>query len=88
MAKYELTFLFDKKNEEMIEAIEKMLEEVKAKIVSKEDWGVKRLAYIVKGLKEAHYVYFEAEITEKDMIKLMARIRLNEKIIRELIVRV
>lgn len=86
-SKYELTFLFDKKDSDLIEKIEAMLKSVKATEVRKEDWGVRRLAYPIKKLKEAHYVYFEAEMEPEMVVKLNKKIRLEERIIRELIVK-
>ena len=87
MAKYELTFVFDKKDKDLIEVIEKMLDDMKAKDVKKEDWGVRKLAYPVRKLREAYYLYFEAEINPAKIVKLNQSIKLEERIIRNLIVR-
>lgn len=87
MQKYEITFLFDKKHKDFDKELEKMLESVKAKIVKKEDWGVKKLAYPIKKLTEAHYIFFEIEIDQKKVATLSNKIRLEERIIRDLMVK-
>ena len=88
MAKYELTFLFDKSKGEMVEKLEEMLGKVKAKDVKKEDWGVKPLTYKIAGLSEAHFVHFRADINPSKLSDLNRFIRLDDRIIRDLVVRV
>jgi len=88
MQKYEITFLFDKKHKDFDKELEKMLESVKAKVIKKDDWGVKKLSYPIMKLTEAAYVFFEVEINPKKIADLNTKIRLEERIIRELIVRV
>ncbi len=87
MQKYEITVLFDKKDKDIIEKVEKMLTSIKAKKVKKEDWGLKKLAYPIKKLTEANYVFFEAEIEQDKLADLAAKIKLEEGIIRSLIVK-
>jgi small subunit ribosomal protein S6 len=88
MAKYEITFVFSKDNKILVEALKKDLESAKAKIIKEEDWGVKPLAYPIDKKTEAAYLYFEVEIEPAKIKKLEEKLRLEEALIRHLIVRV
>jgi len=88
MAKYELTFVFDKNNKELAKKLEAMLKDAKAEVVKKEDWGVKPLAYPINKKEEAKFLYFEIEASPAQAKSLEERIRLEESIMRSLLVRV
>lgn len=87
MAKYELTFIFDKDNKDLPKRLEGHLKDVKAKIEKEEDWGVKSLAYPIKKRTEAKYLYFEAEIEPAMAKELEGKIKLEETLLRDLIVK-
>lgn len=56
--------------------------------LTREDlWGVKSLAYEIKHNSKAYYAYFEFETTPEAIITLDKNIRLNEDILRYLIVK-
>ncbi|MGI5827506.1 MAG: 30S ribosomal protein S6 [Patescibacteria group bacterium] len=88
MAKYELTFVFDKKNKELPKRLEDFIKSAKAKVIKEEDWGVKSLAYPINKLEEAKYLYFKVEAEPKTIKELEEKIRLEEDLLRSLVVRV
>ena len=88
MAKYEITLVFDKDNKKIIDGFRKYFEELKVKVVKEEDWGVKPLAYPIKKREEAGYFYFEIEVDTKKIKKLEDKIKLEEGLLRYLVVRV
>ena len=87
MAKYELTFIYDKSNKKIIERLKSYINSVKAKVVKEEDWGVKPLAYPIKKFTEAAYIYFEIEIDPGKLKKLEEKIKVEEELLRHLLVR-
>lgn len=87
MAKYEITFLFDKGNKKVVERLKSYISESKAKIVKEEDWGVKSLAYPIKKHTEAAYLYYEIELDTKNIKNLEEKIKLEEELLRYLVVR-
>ena len=88
MSKYELTFLLPKEDKTQANKLEKLIEATKAKIVKKEDWGVKKLAYSIKKFAEAKYLFFTIETEPAQIKQLEGKIKLEEKILRHLIIRV
>lgn len=87
MAEYELTFIFPKENKEMSKTIADYLKKAKAEIKIKEDWGVKTLAYPIKKQTEAYYLYFEVEMNPASLKTLEFDIKLDEVLLRSLVVR-
>lgn len=69
-----------------IAKIEKLVEQAKGKIVKRDNWGKKRLAYRVNKLDFAVYVYFEISIEPAGVAQLDNTLRLSEEILRHLIV--
>ncbi|NMB57418.1 30S ribosomal protein S6 [Candidatus Beckwithbacteria bacterium] len=88
MKKYELTFVYQKDLKDVEKNLEKILDSVKAKIVKKEDWGVKKLAYAIKKQTEAKYLYFEIELEADKTKELENKIKLEENLLRYLIIAV
>ena len=88
MAKYELTFLFDKNKKDMPSILEKYIKDTGAKKITQDDWGVKPLAYQIKKRDQAQYLHFTAEIDPGKISSLEQAIRLDENLLRHLIVRV
>lgn len=82
--KYEILIMMlpdlkDDKRQELILKIEKILD---GKIVKKEDWGLKNLAYKIKHQEQAYYLlyYLETEIDNLNKFKKMSAI--NKEIMR------
>lgn len=88
MQKYTLTVLV---NEKVSEADRNAaFDEIKksfSNLVKEDLWGVRSLSYDIKHMNKAFYAYFEFEAEPTAIITLDKNIRLNEDIIRYLIVK-
>ncbi len=73
-----------KLNEEII----KLIEDDGGSIVKTEDMGKRRMAYRIKKFTEGYYYLFEVENSGKAIAEVERRMRVNDKIIRYLTVRV
>jgi len=90
MVVYELTCLLDpkiKERKKLIAKIEKWITGIGGKIKKKEDWGKKELAYRIGKNTEAFYFFWKFEAEKEKINKLFPKIKLEEKIIRHLLVR-
>jgi small subunit ribosomal protein S6 len=58
-----------------------------AKLLKKEDWGLRTLAYPVKKAKKAHYVLIEMECPPAAIHEMERNMRFNEEVLRFLTVR-
>jgi len=86
MKKYELTILFAKDNKEAESATTAILKGLGVKKIKSNSWGVKPLAYPIKKHTEALYIYFEFEADTKTAKELGLKLKLQENIIRSLLV--
>ena len=89
MQKYTLTVLIKEKLTEadrnnLFESFKKSF----SNLIREDLWGVRSLAYSIKHNNKAFFAHFEFEAEPKAIITLDKNIRLNEDIIRHLIVRV
>ena len=85
---YSLTILINNKVDE--KGREGVINGVKkdfGNLVKEDLWGVRSLAYEIKHMDKAFYANFEFEAEPEAIIKLDKNIRLNEDIIRYLIVK-
>lgn len=93
MNKYELMFIVRTDMEEseikkIAESMKKVLTDKNAKILEEKAMGQRELAYEVKKMKTGYYFLFIAEATS-DAINEFDRVsRINENILRHLIVKV
>jgi len=92
MQKYELTVVLPgkttaAKKKNAVSRIEKIVETLGGKIIKSEDWGEKELAYKIAKNTSGVYLYFELEITKKAISGLNDKIKLEDGIIRHLLVR-
>lgn len=88
MQKYTLTVLINEKVSEVdrngiFEAIKKNF----TNLIKEDFWGVRSLSYEIKHASKAFYAYFEFEVEPTGVITLDKNLRLNEDIIRYLIVK-
>ena len=85
---YELTVLFPlqlKERDKTQEALKKEIE--KAGIIEKEeDWGEKKLAYPIKKNERGHFYFYELRTSPEKIKTLDGWLKLNENILRYLIV--
>lgn len=68
--------------------LEKLVESAGGKIVKRDNWGKKRLAYRVKKHDFAVYVYFELSVEPTKVRQLENSILLTEEVLRHLLVQV
>ncbi len=66
----------------------KIVEELGAKIVKTETWGLRGLAYRIAKNRKAHYVMLEIDGPSAAIVELERQIAINEDIIRYMTVRV
>src|SRR3546814_18953032 len=91
MRHYEIVFLVHPDQSEqvpaMIERYKSLIEGGTGKIHRLEDWGRRQLAYPIDNLVKAHYVLVNAEIEQAVLNELAEAFRLNDAILRHLVMR-
>lgn len=90
MRTYELVLIFHPELDETArnEALEKTKGWITASggnIIKVDDWGKRRLAYIIRKLRDGHYYLVTAEITPDSLAELDRNLRLLEPLIRYMI---
>lgn len=73
--------------EKLTDACIKIATDLGAKLLKKEDWGLRTLAYPVKKAKKAYYVLLEMDAPPAALHELERTMRFNEDILRYLSVR-
>ena len=68
--------------------INKIIENLKGKIVEKENWGLKDLNYSINNYKKAFYKYYQIEVVGSELKSIKKTLTQNEKILRHLFVKV
>lgn len=91
MRKYEIMYIVETANEELIETIvtkfDKLLVDNGATIEKTDRWGKRRLAYEINDLKDGYYVLITFE-AEAEAIKELDRVmRITDGILRHMIVK-
>ena len=92
MKSYELMLIFDPSLEESkiteeLSKITSLIEKNKGEILSKDIWGIKRLAYPVKHQENGFYVLLYFNSDSKVLLEIDRLNKINDKIIRHLIVK-
>jgi small subunit ribosomal protein S6 len=67
--------------------VEQIVAESNGTILKKDDWGKRRLAYMVGKHREGHYVFFHLQISTEAVAELNRNLRLLEKVIKFMIVK-
>lgn len=95
MAFYETTLIIrpdltNQQADSLAEKVSGMITDNKGKILRKENWGLRTLAYRLQKHKKGHYVHFgfESETTSGVVDKIETAMRQSDDIIRFLTVRV
>ena len=70
------------------EEIKKLVESEDGEVVKTDDMGRRALAYKIKKFTEGYYFLFEIQSSGREIAELERRMRINDKIIRYLTVRV
>jgi len=87
MRKYEILLLLRPNLEAGVKSNTiKLVEElIGGKIIKKEEWGLKKLAYPVKKEVEADYTLYYVETNGENIVELKARINIIKEILRAMI---
>lgn len=88
MNTYQLTFLVksdlaDEERKEILSSVTKKL----GKITKEDLWGNRDLSYPIKHSKKAYFAHFEFEMEQREISSLDKSLKLNEDILRYLLIR-
>ncbi len=90
MEKYEIVILIHPNQSERLQDIVKkyknMIEHDDGKIIKFEDMGKKQLAYQIKKLHKAHYIFMNIECKKNTIKNLISSFKFNDGIIRNIII--
>ncbi len=85
--KYELTVVVESDStEKVMESIKNLLKLNKAQEINVIDWGEKKLAYIIKKNKAAHYYHIELMLPAMAVNKLQSQLNIENGVLRYLLV--
>jgi small subunit ribosomal protein S6 len=92
MNNYETVFILnpvlsDDQVKETVKKFEDLLVSKGAKMISKEDWGLKKLAYAIQNKKSGFYHLFEYQVDGEAIANLDLEFRRDERVMRFLTVR-
>ena len=92
MNRYETVFILnpvlsDVQIKETVQKFEDYLNSKGAKMIHKEDWGLKKLAYPIQNKKSGFYHLFEFEITGAEIAPFELEFRRDDSIMRYLTVK-
>lgn len=92
MNQYELALvingkLTDETRDEALEKVKALIERFEGKIVKVDDWGKRRLAYDIQKVREGFYYFIAFESEPGAPAQIENRIRIQETVLRFLIVR-
>ena len=92
LLKYDVIYILDPgaTTEEMTAVatkVEQIVNDAKGTVLKKDDWGKRRLAYLVKKHREGHYVFFHVSVTPETIAEITRNLRLLEKVIKFSIVK-
>ena len=93
MNKYEITFVVRPDMEEAeikktAEAMKKVLTDKKAKVIEEKEIGQRELAYEVNKFKTGYYFFYVVESNSAAIDEFNRVVRINENVIRNLVVKV
>lgn len=88
MMKYELTLLFKTTEKEAKKIAETLFKDAKISRPKITDWREKELAYPIAKQGKAHFLFCEFESEPKNLPVLNNKLKLEERIIRCLVVKV
>ncbi len=93
MAYYEATFIVRQDVapsdvDALREELTKVLEGEGGKVIKHESWGLRTLAYKMKKNKKGHYVLLYIDAPAAAIAELQRKMRLNEDILRQLVIKV
>jgi small subunit ribosomal protein S6 len=84
---YELTVVVrTDKQEETTKAYKEILAKNDVKIISEDNWGQKRLAYMIDGTKEGYYLFANIEAKPESVKKISVDFGLDRNILRHMFI--
>jgi small subunit ribosomal protein S6 len=89
---YELCLLYpypfnQKEEQELLKEVEGMFEEAGAKLITKDAWGHRGLAYPIGGLTEGHFIIYYWELDPSKIKELDQQLRILKGVLRHLFVK-
>ena len=92
MNKYEIMFIVKSENDEKtikdtVSSFEKILVDMKAKIVNKKEMGQKKLAYPIKKQVRGNYYLFNVEASVAAINEFDRKAKIDENILRHIVIR-
>lgn len=92
MNNYELTVILEgkttsAKKKSFLESLEKQVKMFKGKVGKVEDWGVKEMFHIINKNNEGYYLFINLELSAEGVKQLDTKLRMDESILRYLIVK-
>ena len=91
MQQYEVAILYDPGLEVDLskaeDRVKKIFSDNKAKVISSDNWGKKKLAYPINKHDHAVYVFYIVEMPAENVNKLEAILNITDEVMRYLIVR-
>ncbi|HQE93544.1 MAG TPA: 30S ribosomal protein S6 [Anaerolineae bacterium] len=90
---YELLFIInpslsEEDKESLLTRVKGYLEQAKGQIVNFKDWGLRRLAYTLKGQKEGQYYLVNFSMPPEKVADFRRNLIMAEGILREMIIRI
>jgi len=70
------------------DTLTKNIENLKGKIISTEDWGMRDISYSINNYKKSFYKFYQIEIDGTHIQNIKKNITQNENIIRHLFIKV
>ena len=92
MNRYEIVFIVradidEKTQKDTVSAFEKVLKNMKAKIVENKDMGQKKLAYPINKQVRGNYYLFNVEATADAVNEFSRKAKIDENILRHIVIR-
>jgi len=92
LLKYDVIYILDPNStaEEMAAVgtkVEQIVNDSKGTVLKKDDWGKRRLAYMVQKHREGHYVFYHVSVSPETVAEITRNLRLLEKVIKFSIVK-
>ncbi|KAJ0238429.1 RFC3 [Hirschfeldia incana] len=91
MRHYEVVYLIHEKHAEEVESVNKkvleFMKEKKGKVWRFNDWGMRRLAYMIQKAEKAHYMLMNFEMEAKHLNEFKGMLDGDERVIRHLVMK-
>jgi len=90
--KYDVIYILDpnsttEESAAVSSKVEQVVAEAKGTVLKKDDWGKRRLSYMVKKQREGHYIFFHLQIAPDTVAEVTRNLRLMEKVIKFTVVK-